>query len=652
MRKVKLFNDNWIFKMPNKKPVELNLPHSWNGEDGQDGGNDYLRTTCIYEKQFKKPNLKNGETVLLQFHGVNSECQIYVNNKFVGEHEGGYSIFNVDITKVLKENNKIEVSVSNEKNDHVYPQRADFTFYGGIYRDVYLIVLPENRFDFGPYSSPPLKLTPTVSDDKGILLCEAYVKGEGEVNITVLDGKKVVAKGNINEKIEIPNVRLWNGLIDPHLYSVKAELIIDNKVVDTVVEKTGFRTFHIDPDKGFFLNGNHYPLRGVSRHQDRPNVGNAITKKDQDEDMDLIMEMGASTIRLAHYQHDQYFYDLCDEKGQIVWAEIPYISEYLPNGDENIYSQMRELIRQNYNHPSIICWGISNEIMIKPYRGEMLKALVNNHIEAEKISKEEDPTRKTVVAAYAVTGSNHPTVKVTDLVSWNLYYGWYVPNFLFFHLDMRMKKFRRKYPNVPLGLSEYGAEAMINLHAKRPKRLDNTEDYQALYHEKTMRWINKNDWLWATHVWNMFDFGSDGRNQGGEPGMNHKGLVTFDRKIRKDAFYLYKALWSDLIVPSKEKFIHIVGKRYKNRTGKKLEIKIYSNCQMVDLYRNDKLVESKLGQHIFKFTLKNFEGTEKITVKYPNSDIMDEALFTRVLKPDLSYKLARENKGNNMSWEK
>lgn len=653
MRKIELFNKNWIFKMPNKEPIQLDLPHSWNGIDGQDGGNDYLRTTCIYEKEFKTPIVEEGGVTLLQFNGVNSECKVFVNKKIAGEHLGGYSTFIVDITNFLEaDNNILEIHVSNEKNDYVYPQRADFTFYGGIYRDVYLIVLPKNRFNFGPYSSPPLRLTPKVSNNNGILLCETYHSGSGDVKISILKDNKIVAEGKPDQDILIPNVRLWDGIKDPFLYTVKADLIIDNKIVDTVIEKTGFRTFHIDPNKGFYLNGKHYPLRGVARHQDRPGVGNAITKKHQDEDMDLIMEIGASTVRLSHYQHDQYFYNLCDEKGQIVWAEIPYISEYLPNGDDNTYSQMRELIRQNYNHPSIICWGISNEIMIKPYKGTILKKIVKNHEKLNEIAKEEDNTRKTVVAAYAVTGSNHPTVKITDLVSWNLYYGWYVPNFLFFHLGMRLNRFRRKYKNIPLGLSEYGAEGMPNLHAAKPKRLDNTEDYQTLYHEKTMKWINKNQWLWATHVWNMFDFGSDGRNQGGEPGMNHKGLVTFDRKIKKDAFYLYKALWSDLIVTSKEKFIHIVGKRYKNRVGKNLKIKVYSNCERLELFRNNQLIEIKSSNKIFNFVLPNFNKTEKIVIKQPNSNIKDEAEFTRVFKPDPSYKLSPHKKGNNMSWEK
>lgn len=644
MRNSVLINDNWKFYMPGKNAEQINIPHSWNGVDGQDGGNNYLRTVCKYEKTFSAPQFQPGEAVLLQFRGVNSECEVFLNDKKAGAHEGGYSTFNIDITELLEEGeNSLQVSVSNEKNDRIYPQRADFTFYGGIYRDVYLIVLPESRFEFGPDASPPLKLTSKVDGDKAILTCEAFVKGEAEAEISVLAQGKTVASGKLGEPIEIPDVRLWNGKTDPFLYTVNAKLKKDGEIIDEVNERTGFRSFYVDPEKGFFLNGKHYPLRGVCRHQDRPKVGNAISKENQDEDMSLIMEIGATTVRLSHYQHDQYFYDLCDEKGQVVWAEIPYISEYLPNGDKNACDQIRELVRQNYNHPSIICWGISNEIMIKSMNPA---PIVENHKQCHNICKMEDPSRLTVVACYAVTGNRHPTAHVTDLVSWNLYFGWYVPNPLFFLLGWKLGAFRKKYKNTPIGLSEYGAEGMINLHAANPKRLDNTEDYQAIYHEKTMEFINKHDWIWATHIWNMFDFGSDGRNQGGEPGMNHKGLITFDRKIKKDAFYFYKALWSD------EKFVYIAGRRFANRTGEQLKIKVYSNCGEVSLSHNGKTIETKKADRlgcIFYFTVPS-ENINEITVSYRT--LSDTAVFKKVDKPDPRYTLQKDNKGNNMSWEK
>ena len=640
MRKVTLFNDGWTFSTPGKDPITLSLPHTWNGTDGQDGGNDYLRTTCIYTKRFKKPELKSGETAVMQFRGVNSECEVFLNGSFIVRHEGGYSTFNAYITDHLTiGENELEVRVSNEKNDRVYPQRADFTFYGGIYRDVYLMVLPADCLEFGEDAAVPLKLTAKVDGDKGILTAEAYVKGRGETHITVYKGEKAIAQGFLNNPIEIPSVRLWNGKIDPFLYTVTAELKLYGEVLDKVTDRVGFRTFYIDSQKGFFLNGKSYPLRGVCRHQDRPEKGNAIDKADMDEDMDLILEIGATTVRLAHYQHDQYFYDLCDEKGLVVWAEVPYISEHLFAGDDNIFGQVRELVRQNYNHASIVCWGISNEIMIK-YRFNT-KPIVACHKKCHEFCKIEDPSRLTVAACYSVTRNAHPTAHVTDIVSWNLYFGWYVP--FTFLLGWKLRAFRTWHKKTPIGLSEYGAEAMPGLHAEKPKRLDNTEEYQCIYHEKNLKIINKSPYLWATHIWNMFDFGSDGRNQGGEPGKNHKGLVTFDRKIKKDAFYLYKAFWS------KEPFVHIAGSRRQNRPGGLLRIKVYTNCDNLLIYHNGKLIEKRKADKILEFTALS-EDRNEITVR--SSGVSDSAVFYRVAKADPKYKLQKKNKGNNMSWEK
>ena len=645
MRRVELFNKGWEFVLPEQDPEKVDLPHTWNGIDGQDGGSDYLRTAATYTKRFQKPEIGVGETPILQFRGVNSECEVSLNGDVLCRHEGGYSTFNVDLSPAMKPGaNCLEVKVSNEKNESVYPQRADFTFYGGIYRDVYLIIQPKDCLDFGPDAGPPLKLTTKIEGDRGFLFSEVYVKGRGEARVTVYEGGREVGRGVAGgEAIEIPGVRLWNGKADPFLYTVKAELRLGTELYDEVTERCGFRTFHVDPKKGFFLNGKSYPLRGVCRHQDRPDVGNAITKADQDEDMAMILEVGANTVRLAHYQHDQYFYDLCDQKGLIVWAEIPYISEYMAAADGNALSQIQELVRQNYNHPSIICWGISNEIMIK--RRYSTRLIVENHRKCHEFCKAEDPQRYTAIACYSVTRSGHPTARITDLVSWNLYFGWYVPlspKWTFRKLGW-FKKFHRK---TPIGLSEYGAEGMPNLHAAKPKRFDNTEEYQCIFHEKYMELIKTRPWIWATHVWNMFDFGSDGRNQGGEPGRNHKGLVTFDRKIKKDAFYLYKAYWS------KEPFVYITGKRYKNRESEALKIKVYSNCKVLTLHHNGKLVETKKAENkerVFEFTTL-MAARNEITVR--SGEAYDAAVFYKVDKPDPNYSLPRSNKGNNMSWEK
>ena len=428
---------------------------------------------------------------------------------------------------------------------------------------------------------------------------------------------------------------LWDGVKDPYLYTCVVRLSSDGTVVDEVSTRVGLRTFSVDSKNGFFLNGRPYPLHGVSRHQDRKGVGNAITREMHDEDMALIRELGANTVRLAHYQHDQYFYDLCDQYGMVVWAEIPYISEHLPNGRANTISQMKELIYQNYNHPCIVCWGVSNEITISTRdKADML----DNHRELNDLCHKMDSTRLTTLACYAMCGPFNPVAHITDLVSWNLYLGWYVPG-LFLN-DLWMDFFHLVYPGRPLGFSEYGAEGMPNLHSSKPRRGDHTEEYQAKYHEYMLRCFDRHKWMWATHVWNMFDFAADARDQGGEPGMNHKGLVTFDRKTRKDSFYLYKAWWSD------ENFVHICSKRFTDRTESEMEVKVYSNQKSVALYVNGEKAGEQTGEHVFSFRVPL---TGEIEVKAVAGDCTDTASFRHVDTPNPSYKLVK-TKSKSANW--
>ncbi len=637
MRKEILFNDNWVFEMPEREPVTVTVPHTWNGLDGQDGGDDYKRCPCKYTKTFKKPEMKAGESCIILFRGVNSEADVSLNGKRLCRHEGGYSTFIVDLTDDLQENNVLEVVVDNTPNEKVYPQKADFTFYGGIYRDVTLEILPENHFVYGDYAAPALKITPTVNGSDGALHVEVNVKGAGEVKLSVCNAEgEVVTTGSLCEDLLVKDVHLWHGVIDPYLYTVRAELIVRGEIADKTECKIGFRTFQVDPDKGFILNGKEYPLRGVCRHQDRPMIGNAITKKEHDEDMELIREIGANTIRLAHYQHDQYFYDLCDKYGMVIWAEIPYISKHMPEANENSAEQMKELIFQNYNHPSIVTWGISNEItMFNVHKKDMIE----NHKRLNDLCHELDPTRVTTLACFAMCGPNNKSAHITDIVSWNLYLGWYVPG-LFLN-DLWFGLFRFLHPKRCIGMSEYGAEAMTNLHSVNPKRFDNTEEYQAIYHEYMVKFFEKRPYIWASHIWNMFDFAADARNQGGDPGMNHKGLVTFDRKIKKDAFYLYKAYWS------KEPFVHLCGRRFVNRTGKKLEVKVYSNQPQVSLYNNGQLIATQKGNKVFKFKIP-MQAKNELEVK--SGEFSDKITVVHVLKKDPAYIVPKG--GNNMSWEK
>ena len=358
---------NWQFTGPDGSTVAVDLPHTWNNIDGQDGGNDYWRGTCTYQTQFAAPAFDAAtQQVWLQFEGVNASADVTVNGQRVLHHDGGYSTFRADITGILAENNTLTVAVDNSRNDSVYPQKADFTFYGGIYRDVSLIVVSRNHIALGYLGGCGVQITPTVQGADASVNVKTWVEGEGEIEIELqaADGT-VVAKGQgLDADLKIENAHLWNGRQDPYLYTCIVRMLNGGSVVDEVRQRFGVRSFSVDASKGFFLNGKPYPLHGVSRHQDRKALGNAITREMHDEDMELIKELGANTIRLAHYQHDQYFYDLCDENGMVVWAEIPYISEHMPGGRNNTISQMKELIVQNYNHPSIVCWGVSNEITI------------------------------------------------------------------------------------------------------------------------------------------------------------------------------------------------------------------------------------------------------------------------------------------------
>ena len=639
MRKTELLNQDWTFVYHDGTCTSVNIPHTWNNLDGQDGGNDYYRGTCQYRKTFHKSDFGAKERFYLEFRGVNASAKVILNGATVATHDGGYSTFRVDVTEHLKEENDLVVEVDNSVNDRVYPQKADFTFYGGIYRDVTLLTVNENHFDLDYFGGPGIAVTPTVAGkDSSVRVQSWHNAPSGTVCVKLLDHRgNVVASGEGTDTVmTISNVHLWDGIEDPYLYSCVATLAVDGVEVDQVSTRFGVRTFRVDPKEGFFLNGRSYPLRGVCRHQDWKGIGNAITTEHHDIDMAMIREIGANTIRLAHYQHDQYFYDLCDRYGMVVWAEIPYISEHMPNGRENTISQMKELIVQNYNHPSICFWGISNEITIST---KNKKDMLDNHRVLNDLIHQMDPSRLTTLACYAVCGPFNPVAhKVSDIVSWNLYLGWYVPGM--FLNDLWVDFFHWKYPNRCLGYSEYGCECMPNLHSAHPRRGDQSEEYQCKYNEYMLKFFEKRPFMWATHLWNMFDFAADARNQGGEPGMNHKGLVTFDRKIKKDSFYIYKAWWS------KEPFVHICGKRFVDRVETINEIKVYSNQNAVTLYANGKKVGTKTGSHVFTFKVQNL-GEMKLEAV--SGDLRDTAVIRHVSKPNMSYKLSKDG-GNGGNW--
>lgn len=630
-------NCNSIEEMDAIESIKVNLPHTWNNLDGQDGGNDYFRGKCFYRKKIALTKKEN-KVYYLEFRGVNAMSEVFVNGVSVAYHEGGFSTFRANITDQLVDGeNTIIVSADNSSNDRVYPQMADFTFFGGIYRNVYIIEAPAVRFDLDYLGGEGVKVTPIVNEDgSATVTVDSYITGAtdgGTVKCDILFDGEVVATAEASATAKttltytLENPTLWDGVENPALYTAKVTLTTDNDSDERVV-RFGVRTMKADKD-GFWLNGRKYPLHGVSRHQDRQDMGWAITEKEHKEDIDLIKELGANIIRLAHYQHDQYFYDLCDEYGMVVWAEIPYISSHLANGDENAVSQMKELITQNYNHASIFCWGLSNEITITGESEEMMAL----HHRLNDLCHDMDKTRPTTMANVTMLDINSPIIDLPDIMSYNHYFGWYMG-------DVNgnaewLDDFRAARPDRTIGISEYGCEAILTWHNSDPKQGDYSEEYQAYYHESLLRIFAERPYLWATHVWNMFDFGVDGRNEGGVAGRNNKGLVTYDRKIKKDSFYIYKAYWTT------DPFVHITSKRYYYRAEKTTTVKVYSNCDKVTLYVNGKEFATQEGKYIFTFEvpLKTLGATK---IKAVSGDVSDEASIKYVRKPYQGYILKSE----------
>ena len=490
MRTIYNLNRKWAFaKGVTQAPAEVpqlwnlvNLPHTWNAIDGQDGGGDYYRGTCCYVRTVKKTDLPKADRYYLEINGANASADVYWNGKHLKHHDGGYSTWRVDLTGAMAEDNLLAILVDNGVNDKVYPQFADFTFYGGLYRDVNLICVSQSHFDLEYYGGPGIKVTPTMEDTDAKVEVEVYVRNRKacqtiRYQLLNRDGKVIGAyEGGANANFRIKNAHLWQGRKDPYLYTCTAELLENGTVLDSVRARFGCRSYVIDPERGFILNGEEYPLRGVSRHQDRWGIGNALLPEHHREDMELICEMGANTIRLAHYQNDQYFYDLCDEKGMVVWAEIPYISKHMPGGRENTVSQMTELVIQNYNHPSIVVWGLSNEITMQ---GAEDPDLLENHRVLNDLVHKLDKTRLTTLAALSTCPMDAEYIKIPDVVSYNHYFGWYGG-------DTGMNgpwfdKFHAMNPDIPVGMSEYGCEA-LNWHTSDPQQGDYTEEYQAYYH--------------------------------------------------------------------------------------------------------------------------------------------------------------------------
>ncbi len=575
------------FAKEGEAPVAVALPHTWNAQDGQDGGSDYWRGTGRY--WIDLPNPTANKRQFIEFQGANHIATVYCNGVLLGCHKGGFSTFRFELTQCLKPtDNELLVEVFNGVCD-VYPQQADFTFFGGLYRSVSFVETELAHFDMLKNGTQGVFITPSVNGD--IRLDLFPVDADNcTVSVDILDAQDCVVASSVAHATEhtvmmmqVNRPHLWNGLADPYCYRAEARLLRDNQVLDSLQVSFGFREFSVNPSTGFWLNGKNVPLRGVSRHQDRADKGWAISREDHLQDVNLIRQMGANTIRLAHYQHDSYFYDLCDRYGFVVWAEIPFISTFLKGLDahDNTIRQMTELIAQCYNHPSICFWGICNEISI----GGVCEEQVQNMQDLHNLCKKLDPSRLTTLAH---VGSVHPATahtEITDVQSFNYYMGWYEGT-----VDQNgqyLDAWHEANPDRPCGLSEYGADNYTCWHSANPFNHDYTEEYALWYHHEMIKTIQARPYLWATHVWNMFDFAVDERHEGGFKGINAKGLVTHDRKICKDSYYLYKAYWNP------EPMVHICGRRFADRAPGERNVTVLTNEDAVTLICNGVLIGSQ-----------------------------------------------------------
>lgn len=644
MREIISLNENWTLSFPkgDHATEQVNLPHTWNAVDGNDGNGSYLRTTGVYTRTFTAPKQpREGGRTYVEVLAAALNSTVKVNGQVATTHEGGFSIFRADVTDLCHEGeNELTIEVSNEDTPSMYPSSADFTFYGGLYRGVNLISVPNAHFDLDYYGGPGMMVTTVPTEDGGAnFTIKSFVTNPAD-DLTVMYsiedcfGREVASavRGSADTEVTIyvPDAQLWS-MDEPNLYTVIATLQRNNEEVDEIAANVGVRSFKVTPDEGFSINGVPTPLRGVSRHQDRVFEGNALTAEEHYDDAMLIKELGANTIRLAHYQHSQDFYDACDEIGFAVWAEIPFISVFKKGegAHKHVMEEMKELIIQNYNHPSIMFWGISNEILI----GGISQELVDTHHDLEKLCKELDPTRLTTIAHVSTTPVNGPMHHITDLESYNHYFGWYGGK-----MEQNgpwLDQFHAEHPDICIGISEYGCEGIINWHSNTPQCKDYTEEYQALYHEHMAQVFEDRPWVWASHVWNMFDFGCAARNEGGVSGRNNKGLVTMDRKTKKDSYFVYQAYWTQTPM------VHIAGRRHAQRAGETTEIKVYSNQDTVVLYVNGKEVGQQTAHRVFKFNAALNEGFN--TIVAVAGDVKDSITLEKVAEEPGYYTLPEFN---------
>ena len=642
-------NDGWKFKkladgnindipvsaIDEKNFVNVDLPHTWHADGAYRGLTLYSKTIST------EPTWKHA---FIDIPGADQHAVVLVNGKKVAEHKGAYSAFRARITEdMLGQDVRIDVYLTNKLDDGISPLTGDFTIFGGLYRGMNLLVTESDAyFDPTYYGTDGVIIRTGVDGDEGTLSAEihAVMDDADKILIEIVDpdGNTIseISSDRVKElSTRIPDVKLWNGKEAQALYRVKASIWNNSEKLDEVALSTGFRSVSIDSEKGLCLNGNHFRVNGVAKHQDFAECYNVTSESNIEKDFSLIDEIGANAVRLSHYQHPQFAYDMADRKGYLVWAEIPML-KMTDNEDlkENAKEQLKELIMQNIHHPSIFCWGIQNEIGMFRDAAYMYVTLR----ELRDIAKELDPSR-------LVTAANLYTVKFrselnssTDMIGYNIYFGWYYGNM--HDYDEYLDRFHKERPEVPIGVSEYGVDCNTKLHSEKPVVQDYTEEYQALYHETVYPIFESKDYLWGSFVWNMFDFSSDMRKDGGLLNLNGKGLVTYDRNTRKDAFYYYKAKWSS------EKFVHICSKRFVNRNSNEADIKIYTNCDEVTLAVNEKVFgkRNNSGNGIVLFRSVPLQyGDNAIEVSC--GDYSDSCVFRRSDTEDESYRLPNSGAG-------
>lgn len=643
MRDIYKINDNWIFRRDGKAPEKVTIPHCYNAVDGQDGSKMY-RGSVTYERniEIKSEDLKR--TVFLEVGAASLSSKVFINDRFCHELRCGFSLFRVDITKFLTPgSNTIRIEVSNAVDNTIYPAMADFSFYGGIYRDVNVIIDDCLHFEEVDKGLDGIYVYPRVAGVDGELSADVFVKREngyaGDVTceLEVIDrtnrevvasAAAVTADSYAKLATRISKVTLWDGVKGPFLYDVVFKLY-DNSgnLCDSRTIATGFRTIEYSPKQGLLLNGRPYKLHGVAKHQDFGGLGNAITEKELQTDLKLILEMGANSVRCSHYQHCDRWYELCDEAGLLVWAEIPVISSVpqKAEADDNAMQHLELLIDQVRNHPSVYCYGVQNEVCMVS-KNEYTFDLVGR---LSKKAAELDNTRLVAQANEYTTEDDSPIHKFTDILGYNLYYGWYYGKIE--DLQPRLDSVHKANPDKPLILTEYGVDTNPRFHSNEPKASDYSEEYQLLFSENAINAVEERSFMAGAYVWNMFDFGSAGRDEGGEKGKNQKGLVTIDRKIKKDAYYLYKAYWSQ------ERFIYIAGRRYVNRPGDKTDITVISNVKELTLKVNGEVMENKpVTSAMTVFENVTVRPGENEIIAY-SDELSDRILINSVKEPDPSY---------------